>query len=105
MNVDQLLSAITALGPNEKAELVGKLSASAEKKTTILTLRAAAARADNKNEFRQMMARAERLGVAHLIELDKPIDVFALNMALKGKDLSERLVLKSELFIHKMIPA
>jgi hypothetical protein len=103
MTLDELVNAIGSLNENDKAALVGKLQASAEAPKKLRTLRAARAAATNKAVIAQMLGNAQRLGVAHLIDEDKPVDLNAINMALKGKDLESRFLLKSQLAEHGMV--
>jgi hypothetical protein len=96
--IDELVASIGKLDQNQRAELTAKLSASAEKKTPLRSLRAAAAAAPNKSLITIMMASAKRLGVAHLIKQDEPIDVDELNRTLLGNPaIEDRFRFKSEL--------
>jgi hypothetical protein len=95
-NVDQIVAAINGLDENAKAELTGKLSASAAPRVQLKTLRAAAANPENHVGIAVMKAHARRLGVS--LEEGKPVDIIALDKALAGKDITARLELKSMLY-------
>jgi hypothetical protein len=96
--IDDLVASIGKLDENQRAELTAKLSANAEKKTPLRSLRAASAAVPNKAMITIMMASARRLGVAHLIEMDEPINVDELNRALIGNPaIEDRFRFKSEL--------
>jgi hypothetical protein len=97
MKIDELISAIGSLSENEKAELIGKLQASAAKPChTIKTLRAAHSAVPNKGLITQMLARARSLGVD--LEMDKIVDPGALNKALSGKPVADRVEFKDMLY-------
>jgi hypothetical protein len=97
MTLDQIAAAIAGLDANQKAELTAKLSASADKPhQTIKTLRAATAAVPNKGLITQMLARARSLGVD--LEMDKIVDLGALNKALSGKPVADRVEFKDMLY-------
>jgi hypothetical protein len=66
-------------------------------------LRAARSSAYNEAVVDQMLGTARRLGVAHVIKEDSVVNLDELNRELKGKDLDERLTLKSQLSALAMI--
>ena len=103
MTLDQIVAAIAGLDANQKAELTAKLSASADKRPAFKTLRAARSSAYNEAVVDQMLGTARRLGVAHVIKEDSVVNLDDLNRELKGKDLDERLTLKSQLSALAMI--
>jgi hypothetical protein len=103
MTLDQLVAAINGLDANQKAELTAKISASADKRQSFKTLRAARSSAYNEAVVDQMLGTARRLGVAHVIKEDSVVNLDELNRELKGKDLDERLTLKSQLSALAMI--
>jgi hypothetical protein len=103
MTLDQLVAAINGLDANQKAELTAKISASADKRQAFKTLRAARSSAYNEAVVDQMLGTARRLGVAHVIKEDSVVNLDELNRELKGKDLDERLTLKSQLSALAMI--
>ena len=103
MNVEQIVAAINGPDANQKAELTAKLSASADKRPAFKTLRAARAAAYNKARIDQMLALAKRLIVSHLITEDLVVSIDELNRELRGKDLEDRLVLKSQLSALSMM--
>jgi hypothetical protein len=106
MTIDQIVSAISNLDPNAKAELLGKLQASADKPhQTIKTLRAAAAAVPNKGLISQMLGNARNLGVDHLMKQDEVVNIAELHRALAGKPVAARVELKEKLFQLGMIPA
>jgi hypothetical protein len=104
MNLDDIVAVIGSLDTNQRAELTAKLSANAERKQPILSLRAASAAADSKSKITTMMASARRLEVDHLIKMDSPIDVAELNRALRDKPVEDRFRFKTELHQLHMIP-
>jgi hypothetical protein len=103
MTLDQIAAAINGLDANQKAELTAKISASADKRQAFKTLRAARSSAYNEAVVDQMLGTARRLGVAHVIKEDSVVNLDELNRELKGKDLDERLTLKSQLSALAMI--
>ena len=103
MTLDQLVAAINGLDANQKAELTAKISASADKRQAFKTLRAARGSAYNKAVVDNMLGTARRLGVGHVIKEDSVVNLDELNRELKGKDLDERLTLKSQLSALAMI--
>jgi hypothetical protein len=56
----------------------------------------------NRDLLRSVMASARRMGF--VIDMDKQVDSVALDAALKGRDVTERLALKSALAKLALIP-
>jgi prolyl-tRNA editing enzyme YbaK/EbsC (Cys-tRNA(Pro) deacylase) len=104
MNIDEIVSSIGNLDPNQRAELTAKLSAAKAEKTQLRTLRAArATKPENHRLAKTMLAHARAMNV-DCIQEDQVVDLRELNAQMrKHEDLNNRLVLRGMLFQLGMI--
>jgi hypothetical protein len=76
------------------------------RRAAVLTWVQAASNPQNLPLLKSVLASAKRLGCAELFEDDgKPINVAALNRALRDKSVEDRFKFKSELYTLRLIPA
>jgi hypothetical protein len=106
INVDDVLAGIAQLSKHERERLAVALAAKSTPVTPkvrfdVQTLRAASEDPTNKMKIQHMLATARRLKVS--IDPTQPIDIVQLDKQLEGKNVQDRMELKSSLFDLRMI--